>query len=185
MLESILSMGGTNTHDLLNKTVNLQPHNDADYMRFQTEMSSADDMKVDNAILEVKDNNQMQVTNDNNQPNAVLNAFMDLDSSYHNVIKGMDQLPDFREKLEAYNIGGGDNTIRTNVDSLGAEGTPMEKTQNLLDKQSAMQSAAMDHNTDMSRWQISTEMFMTKVKVLTSVVSQASQGFKTLFHSSG
>lgn len=183
MLESILAMGGTSTHDLLNKTVNLQPHNNNDYMRFQTELKNSDDIKTDTSVLEVKNADNPINIGEADNSNPAYNAFMDMDSSYHKVIKGMHEMPVFQEFLQERTFGG--DAIRTNADAISADMSPAEKTAKLLDEQQHVQDMAIEYKAEMSRWHISTEMFMTKVKILTSVVSQASQGLKTLFRSSG
>ena len=184
MLESILAMGGTNTQDLLSKTVDLKPQNNNDSMRFQTELQNSDDLKVDNSVLEVKRPDEQFSINGVENKSTAFDAFQGMDNAYHRVIGGMQDIPSMKDHLKAQGIGG-DNSIRTNSGALGTDESMAQQTERLITENRAMQNATMDYHTDMSKWSISTQMFMAKVKVLTSMVSQASQGLKTLFRSSG
>jgi hypothetical protein len=56
-----------------------------------------------------------------------------------------------------------------------------DNMQSMLNEQRGLQSAAIDYSRVSMRWHLGTQLWLTKIKMLTSVVAQTSKGLKTLF----
>ncbi|NJN46843.1 MAG: hypothetical protein HC808_10625 [Candidatus Competibacteraceae bacterium] len=60
-----------------------------------------------------------------------------------------------------------------------------DKLQAIQERNKAIYEAGLEYSSESTRWYLSTEFWLTKVRILTSAVSQTSQGLTTLFRSGG
>ncbi|MCK5725547.1 MAG: hypothetical protein KAH22_01835 [Thiotrichaceae bacterium] len=163
-----------------------------DAMRFDIEFvdslkAEASNKTPNDDLLTIKidgirvDSPNTEIVNNKVEPTA-LNPLSKMDASYKDIMQqmnnvvGMDQFPAIQKK--APQVG-----IRSNVSADKAE--TEFNLKNLLSEQKAMMEDAQTRMDTMSRWKIKTQMWSTNITILTSVVSQASQGLKTLFRSAG
>lgn len=132
----------------------------------------------------------------------LLQSVTEIDSDYKNVLGRMVEWPDFNNYLESKgetlhgmlddtNIG---ITHISNIEEQMPESKEdftmkqiieesREKFHASQEKQMAFNSAAIEYNQDSTRWGISTQLWSSKVKLLTAAVSQINTGLKTLFTS--
>ena len=95
----------------------------------------------------------------------------------------MDQVPDFDKFLEIQK-NNRPAAIRTNVEDIKST-DPATEVKEMLKEQREINKAAGAFSKQISQWHIKTQIWSANIKILTTVVGQASQGFKTLFRSAG
>jgi len=76
------------------------------------------------------------------------------------------------------------DAVNTSGSEKGAE-SPIEKFEQLNNEAKAYYSAGVEYTRDSTRWFMTTEFWLTKLKILTSAVTQTSTGLKTLFRAGG
>lgn len=130
---------------------------------------------------------------------TVLGLIQNIDTNYHHVLTSMKDLrtqeTDFKLKgmvssnaeFEAVRTRSaadtiGDEFVRTADDVSNRD---KARYKELLANQEANQTKAMEMIHDMTNKTIGAQMFMSNLKFIGAAVSQVSQGFKTLFRSSG
>jgi hypothetical protein len=130
---------------------------------------------------------------------TVLGLLQKVDSNYHSVLTNMNELtskelslrfkslPEARNEVDAVRIHSssdikGDEFVRTS-DDLGSGEKAVYKEMLLNQEENQVKALEMMH--DMTNKTIGAQMFMSNVKVISAAISQLSQGFKTLFRSSG
>ena len=131
--------------------------------------------------------------------NTVFGLLKNVDSNYHHVLTSMSDLARDEKKLEFKSLSAARNeveAVRTqssgDVQGDAFVRTP-EDVQNenqagykeLIANQEENQLKAMQMIHDMTNKTIGAQMFMSNIKVIGAAISQLSQGFKTLFRSSG
>ncbi|HIO91498.1 MAG TPA: hypothetical protein EYG68_01480 [Leucothrix mucor] len=130
---------------------------------------------------------------------GVLSHIQNADASYHNILTGMNGLSnDVSElKFKTLSSTSEDFAVRTSADvsTFSNEDfvrTPDDvsnksssKVRELLDIQGENQTKALEMMHDMTSWTIRTQMYFSNIKIIGTAITQVSQGFKTLFRSSG
>jgi len=160
--------------------------------------------------LELQDSNKplppiFEVVNKNNNTGEVDNSIMahirNADANYHTVLTGMQGLSHdvselkfkspSRSKEADFSIRTVSDTsnlsekdfVRTPDDDISA--AHLSKARELLDIQAENQTKALQTIHDMTSWTIRTQMYFSNIKIIGTAITQVSQGFKTLFRSSG
>ena len=114
---------------------------------------------------------------------GVNNPLSQLDNSYRAIMEQMGKVPEFDKFLE---IRQNDKApaVRTNVQETEPK-DPAEEVRKVLEETKELYKTAGGFSKDISKWHIKAQIWSANIKILTTVVSQASQGFKTLFRSAG
>lgn len=187
MIEQLISTQSINSPKLAEVSAPLSA-NANDVTRFNMELSNhnADGMKTQSHLLQDVSLDSSKIDNHLLQEKVVAktpNPLIQLDRSYKNV---MSELTDFSqfEKFMDINKNKKKSAIRTNIEEVKIS-DPAEEVKVLLDKQSEMISASRKFGKIMSQWRIKTNIWTANISILTTLVGQASQGFKTLFRSAG
>lgn len=136
-----------------------------------------------------------------NFSDKVFNAISELDNDYRSTIGRLQDWPSFGAYLQREGVSMDQQRISSsesinhvsNIDEVQTSDTATTAKASLqtgIDKlaeyqqtQHAFYNAGMDYQYDSTRWFLSAEFWMTKVKVLTSAVSQVSNSVRTLFSS--
>lgn len=115
---------------------------------------------------------------------AAVNTISDLDSSYHQMLSQFSTMPNFSQFMSEKLTKVETNEMRTypEVGSANSSANSMDKT--VKNTQEYM-TAALDYNSNLSRWSMNANMWMSKFTLISSAVNQVSQGFKTLFRTGG
>ena len=159
--------------------------------------------------LELKDSNKalppiFEVINKNNNvgeiDNSIASHIRNTDANYHTLLTGMNNLSSEVAGLEFKSLSrqdDGDLSVRiaSDVNNLSDKNfvrmpddgldVHSSKAKELLDIQSENQTKALQMMHDMTSWTIRTQMYFSNIKIIGSAITQVSQGFKTLFRSSG
>lgn len=159
--------------------------------------------------LELKDSNKalppiFEVVNKNNNvgeiDKSIASHIRNTDANYHNLLTGMNNLSSEVSELKFKSLsqqGESDFSVKTtsDVSNLSEKNfvrTPDEslnghssKARELLDIQGENQTKALQMMHDMTSWTIRTQMYFSNIKIIGTAITQVSQGFKTLFRSSG
>lgn len=127
--------------------------------------------------------NPTQTENTQGFTDAFVERVTGMDKSYHSI---MDQLKN-RPQLESYMDGLGNkaDNLRTypNVSSSGNnEATQLQDT---IDKMRTDNKAMLNYERDVNTWSMNFQMWSSGVELASSIVSQLSRGFQTLFRASG
>lgn len=130
-----------------------------------------------------------------------------IDSEFKGTMGRMESWPTFKNYLERFDTTleksislDPDNNVRhvTNIDTSNdvldvngenvalsnedGSGSPLvDKFEDMQEVSQNYYNAATQYNTESTMWYLKAEFWMTKVKVITSAMSQVSQGIKTLF----
>ncbi len=190
MIEQLISSQGVQDAFVSDALKQQGAANGNDVMRFNMEMAEnksdsatknhmLQDIKVDTGRI---DNNLLSMTDSTNN-STVSNPIARLDSSYRAIMGQMDNVPQFDKFLEMRQKDKAP-AVRTNVHDT-KEISPAEEVKQMLDEMRDVRKTAGAFSKDISRWHIKTQIWSANIKILTTVVSQASQGFKTLFRSAG
>jgi len=163
----------------------------ADVDRFQSMLASGigDDSSMqpttlDSPILQRVDTTQP--SDGGGLQNALIDRASQMDASYHSI---MDQLRN-RPGLSDYMESGADPTsqpLRTypEVSSMSEGGDYESRLKNMVDSMSENNTATMEFQRDMTAWSMNFQMWSSGVELVSSMVSQVSKGFQTLFRASG
>ncbi len=191
MIEQLISSQGVQDA-FISDALKQQPNaaNGNDVMRFNMEMSDKkpntstqshllQDVKIDPARIE----NNLLSMNDSAKNATVSNPLSRLDGTYRAIMGQIDKVPQFDKFLEMREKDKAP-AVRTNVLET-KEISPAEEVKNMLDELRHVRTTAGAFSKDISKWHITTQIWSANIKILTTVVSQASQGFKTLFRSAG
>lgn len=170
----------------------IQKPSEQDVLKFKLELGA--DAKVP-PIFEATN----KATEINKEDKTALGLLQKVDSSYHRVLTSMNELASKEQSLTFKSI----SDIRSNPEAVrttsssDVEGNEFVRTpddiqnggrnnyKRMLDNQEENQLKAMQMMHDMTNKTIGAQMFMSNVKVIGAAVSILSQGFKTLFRSSG
>lgn len=131
---------------------------------------------------------------------GVMGHIRNADSNYHNILTGMNDLSSEVSELKFKSFLEKDMEpvavrTETDVDILSDKDfvrTPEDssdkttsRARELLDVQGENQTKALEMMHDMTSWTIRTQMYLSNIKIIGTAITQVSQGFKTLFRSSG
>lgn len=188
MIEQLISAQGLQSSRLAETAMEPLAANDKDVMRFNMEMlDDKNNTKIDSHLLQdvrsddgIISENLLQEKLDTN---SVSNPLSKLDSSYRAIMSQMDKVPDFEKFMEIHQ-NKKPAAIRTNVEDIKST-DPATEIKELLQEQRDVRKTAGAFSKQISQWHMKTQIWSANIKVLTAVVSQASQGFKTLFRSAG
>ena len=136
-------------------------------------------------------------------PELISKSIAEVDTNYNKIINRVNDWPSFDTYLEDHGISLGGTMDKevgishiSNVDELKiSEGEGKElsmremlnksedKMKALHEEQTKLYSAGVEYAKDSTVWSMSTTFWLSKMKILTSAVSQANSGLKTLFMS--
>lgn len=189
MIEQLISVQGA--QDAFISEVSKQPSTASsnDVMRFNMELSGnsssalksdlLQDVKVDTARID----NDLLIMNNSTKDTTVSNPLTRLDGAYRAIMNQMSDVPQF-DKFHEIIQKDKAPAVRTNV--LETESpNPAEQVKRMLEEMREVRVTAGLFSKDISKWHMTTQIWSANIKILTTVVSQASQGFKTLFRSAG
>lgn len=169
-----------------------QPEQD-DVLKFQLEMKDAN--KGLSPIFQAIDSEKIGEIN-----KGVMGHIRSADSNYHDILTGMSNLSSEVSELKFRSLSQSDEgsvAVRTEADinTLSdkdfvrtpddASDKPSSRARELLDIQGENQTKALEMMHDMTSWTIRSQMYFSNIKIIGSAITQVSQGFKTLFRSSG
>jgi len=188
MIEQLISAQGLQSSRLAESSMQPMAANDQDVMRFNMEMLDENhNTKIDADLLQdVRSDNGIiseQLLQENSTSNTVSNPLSQLDSTYRAIMSQMDKIPDFNKFMEIQQ-NEKPAAIRTNVEDIKST-DPVAEVKEILEQQREINKAAGAFSKQIGQWHIKTQIWSANIKILTTVVSQASQGFKTLFRSAG
>lgn len=168
----------------------IQEADEQDVLKFKLEVQAGAKTPP---IFEVT-NKATAVTNEG----TVLGLVQNIDANYHNVLTSMKDLRHQEISLKFKGMVSSNEVeavrTRSTADIIGDEfvRTPDEvsnrdraRYKELLANQEENQTKAMELIHDMTNKTIGAQMFLSNLKFIGAAVSQVSQGFKTLFRSSG
>lgn len=190
MIEQLISVQGV--QDAFISDVSKQPSaaNGTDVMRFNMELSQENsssvpksdllqDVRVDTARID----NDLLIMNNSTKDSTVSNPLARLDGAYRDIMNQLNDVPQF-DKFHEITQSDKAPAVRTNVLETEAP-NPAEQVKQMLDEMREVRVTAGAFSKDISKWHMTTQIWSANIKILTTVVSQASQGFKTLFRSAG
>lgn len=119
-----------------------------------------------------------------NMSQSLLNQVANIDESYKGMLSEFAHMPHFEEYMsQARAVQGDSDTTRSYPEVSGEKDkSAMDSS---IDKMKTLMSAALDYQNGLSRWHTNSQMFIAKLNIIGSAVSQVSQGFKTLFRAAG
>ncbi|MFK8067903.1 MAG: hypothetical protein AB8D52_06640 [Gammaproteobacteria bacterium] len=129
----------------------------------------------------------------------LIESVSEMDGSYTNIMGHLKDWPNFESYLsrqgvtptQELNNGEGITHISNlgKSDEIGNPESTAETVKNshdrmeqMQEKHDAFQAAGIQYSQDSMRWSMSTEFWLSKVRILTSAVSQVSTGLRTLFN---
>ena len=188
---SVLFSPINQTGNAANLQQTLPAPNSQDVMRFEHIMNQGleGDISANPALLDKPDVPLLQLQASPDAQNvdfkqAAVNTISDLDSSYHQMLSQFSTMPNFSQFMSEKLTKVETNEMRTypEVGSANSSANSMDKT--VKNTQEYM-TAALDYNSNLSRWSMNANMWMSKFTLISSAVNQVSQGFKTLFRTGG
>lgn len=144
-----------------------------------------------------------QKIEDTNVTTKLIQGITEIDSDYQSIMGRLNTWPDFNGYLEKRGVSEESKlepnigiTHISNIDDI-AKATetnePMtnlelldeksQKVEALQKEQQAYYAAGLEYSKDSTLWSMNSTFWLSKIKILTSAVSEVSRGFKTLFMS--
>ncbi|MGV6817624.1 MAG: hypothetical protein ACWA44_10215 [Thiotrichales bacterium] len=178
----------------------LQKHNTADAAYFERLMEQSSNQAERLGL----NNNQAGIDlGEGKATNQIFEMLSSLDGDYRQTVERLQNWPSFDHYLEREGVNGrhgsSDNIDqikghRSNIDTMSLVETSESSKEGSLDtgiteldriqkQQQGYFNAGMDYQYDSTKWFLSAEFWMTKVKLMTSAVSQVSNSVRTLFTS--
>ncbi len=141
--------------------------------------------------------------NDGSIGSGLIQAITEMDANYRDAISRIQNWPGFGAYLEKHGVTlGTEDTPKssayrhvsnvaevdaarseTRVDAAQMLEQGISKMNEIQAKSQAYYNAGMEYEYDSAKWFLTTEFWMTKVKILTSAVTQVSNSLRTLFNS--
>jgi hypothetical protein len=134
-------------------------------------------------VLQFKDNNASSSVD---FKQAALSTIQNMDSSYQQMLGQFSNMPRFSDYLFNNIPSQAANEMRT-YPEVG-NGSPQDWEKQLAASTKTTQdymNAAFDYNGMLTHWSMNAQMWMSKFTLVSSAVTQVSQGFKTLFRAAG
>ena len=195
MFEDVALVSTLNGQNIVNNQQQypIQKPEEEDVLKFQLELN--DTSKKLPPIFQVTDNKSV-----NEIDNGIMSHIRNADSSYHNILTGMNNLSSEVSDLKFKSFSQNDKQLvavrtETDINILSDKDfvrTPDDssdktssRARELLDMQGENQTKALEMMHDMTSWTIRTQMYLSNIKIIGTAITQVSQGFKTLFRSSG
>lgn len=113
-----------------------------------------------------------------------LTPIFKLDNAFKNILGQMNDIPQFDKFLEIHEKKNQDH-VRTNVEVDKNIENPEEDMKSLVQELRDVRKTSAGFSREISHWHLKTQIWSANIKVLTTMVGQASQGMKTLFRSAG
>lgn len=178
----------------------LQKHNTADAAYFERLMKQSSNQAESLGLNKIQAGGELEGGKATNQIFEMLSS---LDGDYRQTVERLQNWPSFDHYLEREGVNGrrgsNDNIDqikghRSNIDTMSLVETSESSKEGSLDtgiteldriqkQQQGYFNAGMDYQYDSTKWFLSAEFWMTKVKLMTSAVSQVSHSVRTLFTS--
>lgn len=178
----------------------LQKHNTADAAYFERLMKQSSNQAESLGLNIIQAGGELEGGKATNQIFEMLSS---LDGDYRQTVERLQNWPSFDHYLEREGVNGrrgsNDNIDqikghRSNIDTMSLVETSESSKEGSLDtgiteldriqkQQQGYFNAGMDYQYDSTKWFLSAEFWMTKVKLMTSAVSQVSHSVRTLFTS--
>lgn len=150
----------------------------------ETRLDAAGASMRDAPVLQIKE----PVTSETPDfKHLMLNKASEMDKSYHNMMTQFSNVPTFNDALANVRKAGTPDQMRTYPEAIGGSNVDhavAQIKQSAMDTVQTMQ-ASSSYNHMITQWGINSQLWMSKMNVITTAVSQVSQGFKTLFRISG
>lgn len=117
----------------------------------------------------------------------MMNKAAEMDKSYHNMMTQFSSIPTFNDALADVRKAGTPDQMRTYPEAVGGSKVDQAIAQIKQSAQETVQTmqASSSYNHMITQWGINSQLWMSKMNIVTTAVSQVSQGFKTLFRISG
>ncbi len=163
----------------------------ADVTRFQNMLVSGQQIDssippslMDQPVLQRVD--ATQPASEGGLKNALIEKASQMDASYHSIIDQLRNRPSFNDYLST----GADvssQPLRTypEVSSMAGGNDLESRMKNLVDGMNQHNTASIEYQKDMTAWAMNFQMWSSGVELISSMVSQVSKGFQTLFRASG
>lgn len=170
------------------KTTLLKADN-LDIQRFDMELRNNISADIDNKInsysgMDVKAQQEDTLLKVKVENADKLSPLMNLDNSFKSILGQMNDVPRFDKFLELEEKKN-QNQVRTNLDTEKKIDDPKQDMKDLISEFRDVRKTSAEFSGEISRWHLKTQIWSANIKVLTTMVGQASQGLKALFRSAG
>ena len=175
-----------------------------DVIDFENAMSAGEignNPAVSDDVLQLGGIGEVSPAGDSRLAQDLMSSLSEMDGGYRQITERITDWPSFSSYLDSHGVGANSATADqdghvSNIDEVIAKQIP-ETTEDLgtqvnqaykkleAHQRSAHEfyAAGLEYQQDSATWFLGTEFWLTKVKVLTSAVTQVSTGLKTLFMS--
>lgn len=206
-IEGISQLGSAffrNPENSVQSSAQSESANLVDITRFQGAMSGVDEgvqSLNSNNMLVLGDSQSLVSVNQSGVIDSVLSGVSQMDGGYRDITARVAEWPSFSSYLDQRGVSGvgvigEDSGHISNIDDILMQKLPdtavdpqerVTEAFNRIEHEQHMQkefyAAGIEYQKDSAMWFLGAEFWLTKVKVLTSAVSQVSNGLKTLFMS--
>lgn len=191
MIEQLASLSNTQGALQSDATMQVSTADKGDVTRFNMELSerteNKDNVELSHLLQDVKTDDS-KISNDLLNPKVntdhITNPLLYMDQSFKDIMSQMNDVPRFDKFMEMREVEN-KKAVRSNIESNESVNDPEAEVNKMISETKDLYSAAGEFSKDISKWHIKTQIWSASLKVMTTVVSQASQGFKTLFRSAG
>ncbi|MFZ1387333.1 MAG: hypothetical protein WBP46_12175 [Thiolinea sp.] len=160
----------------------------ADSTRFQDLLSVGQGGQIDSPSM--RDQPVLQRVNPagTESTQGFTDAFVErvtgMDKSYHSVMEQLKNRPQLSSYMEEMD-GGDSKNLRTYPNVSGSGDSQEDTLKDMIDRSRKDNVAMLNYERDVNTWTRNFQMWSTGVELASSIVSQLSRGFQTLFRASG
>lgn len=160
----------------------------ADSTRFQDLLSVDQGGKIDSPSM--RDQSVLQRVNptETEGTQSFTDAFVErvtgMDKSYHSIMEQLKNRPQLSSYMDE--VGDSSSTNLRTYPNVSGSGKGQEDTlKDMIDKTRKDNVAMLNYERDVNTWTRNFQMWSSGVELASSIVSQLSRGFQTLFRASG
>ncbi|SKA75171.1 hypothetical protein SAMN02745130_01481 [Thiothrix eikelboomii] len=128
--------------------------------------------------------NPTQTENTSGFTDAFVERVTGMDKSYHSImdqLKNRPQLGSYMDELKSSHSG----NLRTYPSVSGSADSQVTQLKDMMDSMRNGNMAMLNYERDVNTWAMNFQMWSSGVELASSIVSQLSRGFQTLFRASG
>lgn len=115
---------------------------------------------------------------------ALIERVTGMDKSYHSIMEQLKNRPQLASYMEEFKDSNSKN-LRSYPSVSGSADSQASQLENMVESNRKGNMAMLSYQSDINAWAMNFQMWSSGVELASSIVSQLSRGFQTLFRASG
>lgn len=125
-----------------------------------------------------------QTENNQGFSDSLIERVTGMDKSYHSIMEQLKNRPQLDSYMQEFN-GSNSTNLRSYPNVSTSSESQASQLQKMMDASRQGNVAMLNYERDINTWAMNFQMWSSGVELASSIVSQLSRGFQTLFRASG